>query len=80
MSAQGRPKRSPPPMEGEADREAVSFGGGYPTSAQGRPKRSPPPMEGEADREAVSFGGGYPTSAQGHPKREISAQARRLVH
>jgi hypothetical protein len=28
MSAQGRPKRSPPPVEGEADREAVSFGGG----------------------------------------------------
>jgi hypothetical protein len=27
MSAQGRPKRSPPPAEGEADREAVSFGG-----------------------------------------------------
>ena len=30
MSAQGRPKRSPPPSEGEADRAAVSFGGGYP--------------------------------------------------
>ena len=29
MSAQGRPKRSPPPVEGEADRVAVSFGGGY---------------------------------------------------
>jgi hypothetical protein len=29
MSAQGRPKRSPPPLEGEADREAVSIGGGY---------------------------------------------------
>jgi hypothetical protein len=27
-SAQGRPKRSPPPVEGEADREAVRFGGG----------------------------------------------------
>jgi hypothetical protein len=26
MSAQGRPKRSPCPSEGEADREAVSFG------------------------------------------------------
>jgi hypothetical protein len=62
MSAQGRPKRSPPPLEGEAGREAASFGGGYP-SAQGRPKRSPPPLEGEAGREAASFGGGYPTSA-----------------
>jgi hypothetical protein len=30
MSAPGRPKRSPPPSEGEADREAVRFGGGYP--------------------------------------------------
>ena len=29
MSAQGRPKRSPPLAEGEPDREAVSFGGGY---------------------------------------------------
>jgi hypothetical protein len=28
MSAPGRPKRSRPPVEGEADREAVSFGGG----------------------------------------------------
>jgi hypothetical protein len=28
MSAQGRPKRSPP-LGGGADREAVSFGGGY---------------------------------------------------
>ena len=36
-SAQGRPKRSPPPVEGEADREAVGFGGGYSISAQGRP-------------------------------------------
>jgi hypothetical protein len=63
MSAQGRPKRSPPPAEGEADRAAVSFGGGYPTSAQGRPKRSPPPAEGEADRAAVSFGGGYSMTA-----------------
>ena len=59
MSAQGRPKRSPPPVEGEADREAVGFGGGYLMSAQGRPKRSPPPVEGEADREAVGSGGGY---------------------
>jgi hypothetical protein len=59
VSAQGRPKRSPPPVEGEADREAVGFGGGYLISAQGRPKRSPPPVEGEADREAVSSGGGY---------------------
>ena len=30
MSAKGRPKRSPPPLEGEAAREAVSIGGGYP--------------------------------------------------
>ncbi|MGE5104777.1 MAG: hydroxysqualene dehydroxylase HpnE [Betaproteobacteria bacterium] len=44
-------------MEGEADREASSFGGGCQTSAQGRPKRSPPPLAGEADREASSFGG-----------------------
>jgi hypothetical protein len=28
MSAQGRPKRSPSPVEGEADREAIGFGGG----------------------------------------------------
>ena len=34
MSAPGRPKRSPPPVEGEAGREAASFGGGYPVSAQ----------------------------------------------
>ena len=36
MSAPGRPKRSPPPLEGEADREAVGFGGGFLMSAQGR--------------------------------------------
>ncbi|MGE5168840.1 MAG: alpha/beta hydrolase, partial [Rudaea sp.] len=37
MSAQGRPKRSPPPLEGEADREA-GFGGGHPVSAAGPPQ------------------------------------------
>ena len=67
MSAPGRPKRSPPPLEGEADRAAVSFGGGYPISAPGRPKCSPPPLEGEADREAVSFGGGCPLTAEVAP-------------
>jgi hypothetical protein len=34
MSAQGRPKRSPPPLEGEADREAGSFGGGRPMNPE----------------------------------------------
>ena len=37
MSAPGRPKRSPPPLEGEADREAVSFGGGCPLTAEVAP-------------------------------------------
>ena len=56
MSAPGRPKRSPPPLEGEADRGAVSFGGGYPT-------RAGPPQALAPDREAVGFEGGYPDRA-----------------
>ena len=40
MSAPGRSQRSVPRVEGEADRETVSFGGGYPTSAPGRHNRS----------------------------------------
>jgi hypothetical protein len=55
MSAQGRPKRSPPPLEGEAGREAASFGGGYTTSAQAIP--SARSLRGEAGREAAGFGG-----------------------
>jgi alpha/beta superfamily hydrolase len=39
MSAQGRPKRSPPPLEGEADREAGSFGGGQPVTERVQAER-----------------------------------------
>src|SRR5512146_191854 len=37
-SGQGRPERSLPLAEGKADREAVSFGGAYPTSAAAAPR------------------------------------------
>ena len=37
-SGQGRPERSLPLAEGKADREAVGFGGAYPTSAAAAPR------------------------------------------